>query len=156
MLVQVLAAAVFFLVLFSLFRFAMGLRWAKLSREAGRASLEESGQKVVAELPLPSGEVVFLVEDEEAFAWGTTRVAKASLIGARLRMNGGVLAEHAREGKRLPPPEPPEEYEGGERWDVALYGMDGWVASIPCGVLREGVSREVAATVFEAVRGAIA
>jgi hypothetical protein len=156
MLIQIVAAALFLFVLFTLFRFAMGLRWAKLSREAGRASAAEAGRRVVAELPLPSGEVVFLVEDAEAFAWGTTRVMKAAVAGARMRLNGAVLAEHARERARLPPPEPPGEYEGGERWDVALYGEDGYLASIPCGVLREGVSREVAAAVFEAVRRAIA
>jgi hypothetical protein len=66
-----------------------------------------------------------------------------------------VLAEHALEGLRLPPPAPPEEYEGRERWDVALYGRDGLLESIPCGALREGVSREVAATVFAAVKTAI-
>jgi hypothetical protein len=66
-----------------------------------------------------------------------------------------VLAEETREGVRLPPPSLPEEYEGRETWDVALYGRDGLLASIPCGVLREGVSREVASTVFAAVVKAI-
>ena len=99
---------------------------------------------MVAELPLPSGEVAFLAEDALSFSWGENRVAKADIAGVRMRLNGGVLAEHAREGVRLPSPSPPEEYEGRERWDVALYGTEGLLASIPCGTLREGVSREVA------------
>ena len=52
---------------------------------------------------------------------------------AALLLNGGVLAEHALEGLRLPLPAPPEEYEARERWDVALYGRDGLLESIPCG-----------------------
>jgi hypothetical protein len=156
MVIQILAFAVFLFVLFSLFRFAMGLRWAKVSRESERASAEGEGRRVVAELPLASGEVTFLAEDPLAFSWGEIRVAKADVAGVRMRLNGGVLAEHARDGVRLPSPSPPEEYEGRERWDVALYGTEGLLASIPCGVLREGVSREVAATVFAAVKRGVA
>jgi hypothetical protein len=153
LLLQALAAGVFLLLLFALFRFAMGLRWAKLSREGARAEAERGGRRVVAELPLPSGEVALLVEDEGGFSWGAgVRIEKASLVGVRMRLNGGVLAEHVREGVRLPPPEAPEEYEGRERWDVAAFSGDGSVAVIPCGRLREGVSREVAAAVFAAVK----
>lgn len=156
MLIQILAFAVFFYFLFSLFRFAMGLRAAKLAREDERASAQDEGRQVVAELPLPSGEVAFLAEDSVSFSWSETRVAKADIAGVRMRLNGGVLAEHARDGLRLPPPSPPEEYEGRERWDVAVYGTEGLLASIPCGTLREGVSREVASTVFAAVKRAVA
>lgn len=156
MLVQIVAFAVFCYFLFSLFRFAMGLRSAKLAREGERACAEGEGRRVVAELPLPTGEVAFLAEDALSFTWGETRVAKADVAGVRMRLNGGVLAEHVRDGVRLPPPSPPEEYEGRERWDVVLYGASGLLASIPCGVLREGVSREVAATVFAAVKKAVA
>jgi hypothetical protein len=157
MLVQVLAGAILLFLLFSLFRFAMGLRWAKVSRETARAEVEGEGRRVVAELPLTTGEVVLLTEDERGFSWGAgSRVDKSGLVGVRMRLNGGVLAEHAREGVRLPPPEPSEEYEGRERWDVAVFAADGSVTSIPCGVLREGVSREVAATVFAAVKRAVA
>lgn len=155
-LVQVLAAAAFLLIAFSLFRFALGLRWAKVSREAARAEVEHTGGKIVAELPLPSGEVAFLTEDATGFAWGDRRVEKARIAGVRMRLNGGVLAELAQDGVRLPPPEPPEEYEGRERWDVAVFAADGRLEAIPCGVLREGVSREVAATVFEAVKRSMA
>jgi hypothetical protein len=157
MFVQVLAGAILLFLLFSLFRFAMGLRWAKVSRETARAELEGQGRRVVAELPLATGEVVLLTEDEDGFYWGAGgRVSKTALLGVRMRLNGGVLAEHVREGKHLPPPEASEDYEGRERWDVAVFAEDGSVTSIPCGVLREGVSREVAATVFETVKRAMA
>ena len=155
-LVQLVAAAAFLLFAFSVFRLAMGLRWAKVSREAARQGAEDAGQRVVAELPLPSGEVAFLVEEATAFTWGDLRCEKARIAGVRMRLNGGVLAEHAKGGVRLPPPEPPEEYEGRERWDVALFAASGFLAAIPCGILREGVSREVAATVFAAVKRVVA
>ena len=155
-LVQVVAAAAFLLFAFSVFRLAMGLRWAKVSREAARTLALDAGRRVVAELPLPSGEVAFLVEDATGFAWADRRCEKARIAGVRMRLNGGALAEFAKDGVRLPPPEPPEEYEGRERWDVALFGAEGFLEAIPCGVLREGVSREVAATVFEAVKRAVA
>jgi hypothetical protein len=154
--VQVVAAFAFVLVLFSLFRLAMGLRWAKVVRETARAEAGGEGRRLLAELPLASGEVVFLVEDESALAWGEERCDKSRIAGVRMRLNGGVLAEHASPGVTLPPPEASEEYEGRERWDVALFSRDGFLASIPCGVLREGVSREVASTVFEAVRRVVA
>jgi hypothetical protein len=155
MLLQILAAAVFLSFLFSLFRFAMGLRWAKVSREALREEAGVGGRRVVAELPLPSGEVAFLSQDERGFAWGEESVDVADVIGLRMRLNGGVLAEWTRDGVRLPPPAPGEEYEGRERWDVAIFERGGRVALIPCGVLREGVSREVAASVFQAVKRAL-
>ena len=155
-LVQVVAAAAFLLFAFSLFRFAMGLRWAKVSREAARSEVLDAGQRLVAELPLPSGEVAFLVEDATGFAWGEERCPKARIAGVRMRLNGGVMAEFARDGVRLPSPEPPEEYEGRERWDVALFAADGFLGAIPCGILREGVSREVATIVFDAVKRGIA
>ena len=154
-LVQLVAAAAFLLLAFSVFRLAMGLRWAKVSREAARAEGLAAGRRVVAELPLPSGEVAFLMEDAAGFAWGDRRCEKAGIAGVRMRLNGGVLAEFAKDGVRLPAPEPPEEYEGRERWDVALFAADGFLEAIPCGVLREGVSREVAGTVFEAVKRAV-
>ena len=155
-LVQVVAAAAFLMFAFSLFRFSMGLRWAKVSREAARSEAQDGGQRLLAELPLPTGEVAFLLEDATAFAWGKERCEKSRIQGVRMRLNGGVLAEFVKDGVRLPSPEPPEEYEGRERWDVALFGADGFLGSIPCGILREGVSREVAAIVFEAVKRGVA
>ena len=51
-------------------------------------------------------------------------------------------------------PEPPlaEAYEGRERWEVELYLRDGRRLQVPCGTLREGVSREAALAVFAAVK----
>jgi hypothetical protein len=134
----------------------MGLRWAKVSREATRKAEEGAGRRVLAELPRAQGDVVLFVEDALGFGWGDVRVGKDVIAGARMRLNGGVLAEFARPGTFLPPPVPPEDYDGRERWDVLVFRDDGSSLSVPCGTLREGVSREVASTVFEAVRRAAA
>jgi len=75
-------------------------------------------------------------------------------VGARLLVNGAVLRECARL-RTLPPPSAPEEYEGRERWEVALFLESGAEARIPCGALREGVSREIAGRAFEAARAAV-
>jgi hypothetical protein len=154
MIVQVLAAAVFLVAVFWLFRLAMGLRWAKVSREEARARAEARGRTVVAEIPLPNDDVVFLMEDEERFAWASHELGKADIAGARLLLNGGIVGEFAEDGLRLPPPRPPDDYEGRERWDVAVFLRDGGSMTIPCGRMREGVSREIAGRVFEAVRRA--
>jgi hypothetical protein len=156
MLIRVVAFALLVVALWRAFRLSMGLRFAKLSREEARSAEEARGGKVLAELPLPDAEMVFLVEDAGAFRWGSARLAKSSILGARLMVNSAVLQEFAGAGERLPPPQPPEEYEGRERWEVRVFLRGGGTTSIPCGTLREGVSREIAGRVFAAVKGAVA
>jgi hypothetical protein len=154
MLIRLAALALLLMALWRIFRLAMGLRFAKLSREEARVAEEATGGRVLAELPLSDAEVVFLVEDAKAFRWGGAQVAKADVRGARLIVNGAVLQEFAEPGERLPPPEPPEEYEGRERWEVRVFRRGASPTAIPCGTLREGISREIAGRVFEAVRKA--
>src|SRR5215470_9658168 len=155
MLVQVLALAILVFVLWTVFRFAMGLRWAKVSREDARATEQARGRRVLAELPVAEDEIVFFLEDEAGFYWGRRQARKPAIRGARLLLNGAVMASFHREGEELPEPEQPQEYEGRERWEVVLY-LDGRSAErIPCGSVREGVSRDIASRVFEAVRAAV-
>jgi hypothetical protein len=155
MLIRFAALALLVVALWRVFRLAMGLRFAKVLREEARRAEEGSGRKVLAELPLPDAEVVFLVEDAESFRWGSAHLAKAEIRGARLMVNGAVLKEFTAAGERLPAPEPPEECEGRERWEVRVYRGEPSAVAIPCGTLREGISREVAGRVFEAVRAAV-
>jgi hypothetical protein len=156
MLIRLAALALLVVALWRVFRLSMGLRFAKVSREEARAAAETNGGKVLAELPLPDAEVVFLVEDAEAFRWGSARLAKAEVGGVRLMVNGAVLQEFAAAGERLPAPQPPEEYEGRERWEVRVFRRGGGATTIPCGTLREGISREIAGRVFEAVTAVLA
>jgi hypothetical protein len=154
--IQLLALAVFLAVVFRIFRFAMGLREAKRARERDRASEEARGRRVVAEIPLGEGGIVLFTEDEQVFTWGVSSLAKSDVAGGRLLLNGGILREFARAPGTLPAPAPPEEFEGRERWEVAVFLRDGRVARIACGSLREGVSREVAGRVYAAVEQASA
>jgi hypothetical protein len=152
--IRALAFVAFLVVVFQLFRYAMGLREVKRQRERHRAAEEDRGRRVLAEIPLSDAEVVLLVEDESSLSWGGSRLAKADVAGGRLLLNGGILREFSRVPGLLPPPSPPEEFEGRERWEVAAYTRGGAVVRIPCGTLREGVSREIAGRVYEAVERA--
>jgi hypothetical protein len=155
MLVRLLAAAALVAFLWSLFRFAMGLRAAKLAREEERAAEAAQGRRVVAELPLVEGVVLFL-DGGDTFAWAERSAGKRDLRGARVFLNDAVLASCARPGVSLPPAPAvaPEDDEGGERWRVDLY-VEGATLDVPCGRLREGVSRETAWRVYAAVRAEI-
>jgi hypothetical protein len=151
-LLRLLAAAALLVLLWSLFRFAMGLRFSKVVREEARRAEEDRGRRIVAEIPSASGELVFFLEDAEGFYWGAGEARKRDIGGGRMLLNGGVIASFTRGRSVLPEPPAAEEYEGRERWDVLLYLVGGEVRQIPCGVLREGVSREIAARVFAAVK----
>ena len=151
LLVRVLAAAALLLLLFWLFRLAMGLRWSKVVRERDRRELESRGRRLVAELPRAAGDLTLFVEDAAGFRWGEQLVDKAELEGVRLLVNGRAVDSSARRGAALPPLEGHEEYEGRERWDVLLYLRGGRTLEIACGTLREGVSREAAQRVFAAL-----
>jgi hypothetical protein len=151
--IRIAAAAFLALLLFRMFRLAMRMRFTKLERERERTAQESQGRRVVAELPLEDGIMLFL-EDDLSFSWGDSRVERSEVVGARLLMNGGIVAEVTREGHSLPAPASPVEFDGSERWEVELL-VAGAVRRVPCGRLREGVSREAAAQVFEAVRGAV-
>lgn len=153
MLIQILVATALVLFLWSVFRFAMGLRFAKVSREEARCAEEARGRRVVTEIPLPD-DLLFFLEDARGFYWGANEAGKSGIVGARVLLNGGVISAFARNGFALPEPPPADEHEGRERWDVLLYMKDGTVVTVPCGALREGVSREVAARIFDAVRTA--
>src|SRR5262249_41487603 len=128
-------------------------RLAKLDREEARVAEEARGRRVVAELPVAGSGTQFLLEDETSFHWGAATLPKADIAGARLLLNGGVLKEFAG-GSLLPPLDPPREYEGGELWVVLVYRRSGGRAEIPCGALREGVSREIAGRAFAAIEAA--
>jgi hypothetical protein len=76
-------------------------------------------------------------------------VSRSEVRGARLLLNGAAMDSF---GGPLPDATPPEEFEGRERWEVALFLRDGRTAVVHCGTVREGVSREAAALVYAAVK----
>jgi hypothetical protein len=153
MLVKLLAAAVFVVLVFRLLNFALGLRAQMRAREEERATQQARGRRVVAELPLEAGVCLFL-EDAAGFYWGENEVGKEQLSGARLVLNGGVVAQAARPGVSLPAPGASAEWDGSEQWEVRLHLAAGGTRQVPCGRLREGVSRDAAGAVFEAAKQA--
>jgi hypothetical protein len=153
-LIQAGAAAVLLFALWRAFRFAMALRAQQVFREEARRAFEARGQRVVAEVPQASGELVLFIDEGEAFRWRELHLRKADITGARMLLNGAVMASESRDGAPLPVPPPAEEYEGRERWTVLIY-MSGSTVEIPCGTVREGVSREVARRVYDAVRAPV-
>jgi len=154
MLPRVLAGLLFLFLLGWLARLALALRFAKLDREEARLAEEAQGRRVVAELPRGHSGTQFLLEDGTSFRWGEATLSKEDIAGARLLLNGGVLQEFAGKGAVLPPLDPPRELEGGELWSVLVYRRSGGRAEIPCGALREGVSREIAGRAFAAMQAA--
>ena len=149
MLIKVVAAILLAAFLLWLLRLALGLRWAKVSREAARRAEQERGRRVVAELPLSSGEIVLLLEDDDTFRWDAVFVTKDTILGARMLMNGGILAECSRPPFVAPAPPPPEESDGRERWEVVLT-REG-AATIPPGRCVRG-QPETAPRAYGAVR----
>jgi len=154
--IKIAALLALLALLWSLFRLSMGLRWAKVSRESARREEEGRGRRIVAELPSSDGTLGFFAEDHAGFYWPAGEAGKSGLRGARLLLNGGVIAATARVGEALPDPPVPEPFEGRERWEVVLYATGGHHHTIACGTVREGVSREIATRVFDAVRAALA
>jgi hypothetical protein len=154
-LIRVLAAAALVLALWKLFRFAMALRFAKLLREEQRQASEASGRRLVAELPSHQGELVLFHESATSCFYGEREVPKLEIVAARLFLNGRIVDQAFRPGASAPEASWAEEYDGRERWDLRLDFRTGEPLTIPCGMLREGVSREAATRVFRAVAASI-
>jgi hypothetical protein len=150
-LIQWAAALVFLLALWRWFRFTMGLRYARVLREEAREAMEAGGRRVVAEVPTRKGELELFAEDAETYFWTAHTIPKSGITGARLLLNSGVMAASARAGTRLPDPEIPTEYEGREHWIVRVYRGTEPPVDVDCGTIREGVSRDAARAVYEAV-----
>jgi hypothetical protein len=153
LLVQVIASLLFLAFLWSLIRFAVGLRFEKRAREKALDREESEGRRVVAEVPLEA-RMLLVLDDGDALIWDQERLEYAEIAGARMLLNGGTLASVARPGFELPDGDAGEDVER-ERWEVRLYRRDGTIRDLGCGSLREGVSREIATRVFDAVRAAI-
>ena len=151
--IQVGAALLFLAAVWIPLRFALGLRYAKVVREEAREA--QAGPRRRRD-PVGRGSRRFLHRiGRRIRAALDGRVAKADVVGGRLLLRGGAIGEFARAGVSLPAAAPSSDYEGRERWDVVLHLADGSITTIACGILREGVSRDVATRVFEAVRAAL-
>lgn len=154
-LIRALAAVALVFALWKLFRFAMALRFAKLLREEDRQANQASGRRLVAEVPTHQGDLVLFHESASSFFYGEREVEKQGIVAARLFLNGRIVDQTFRPGAAAPDASWAEEYDGRERWDLRLDFRTGAPLTIPCGMLREGVSREAATRVFRAVATSI-
>jgi hypothetical protein len=154
MVVKILAGIGLLVLVWVLLRYALALRYAKIARERSRAEEESRGRRVVAEIPADEGLALF-TEDQDRFYWAGREVRKREIAGVRMLVNGAAAATAARPGAALPDPPAAESSEGRERWEVVLYLRDGGAALVRCGSLREGISRDIAARVYEAARAAV-
>jgi hypothetical protein len=153
LLVRVCASLLFLAFLWSLIRFAVGLRFEKRAREKALDLEELEGRRLVAEIPLDA-RMLLVLDDGDALIWDKERLEYAEIAGARMLLNGRALASVARPGFDPPQGDAGEDVVERERWEVRLYRRDGTTRDLGCGSLREGVSREIATRVFDAVRAA--
>jgi hypothetical protein len=107
-------------LLWSIFRLSMGLRWAKVSRESARREEEGRGRRIVAELPSSDGTLGFFAEDHAGFYWPAGEAGKSGLRGARLLLNGGVIAAWRARARPFP---------SRRRWSPSRDAKDGRLPS---------------------------
>jgi len=152
--IEIIASLVLIVALFGFFRFAMGLRYAKILREQALQRESSRGRRVIAEVPTPEGTIELFREDDAEFYWSGDRISKRGLSGVRLVLNGAVMAQVQIPDAVLPVAPVPEEFEGRERWEVVAYHATSDPTLIACGNLREGVSRDAARAVYDALKSA--
>lgn len=150
--------AVVLVVLLVLFALSMAttLRWRFRDHERVRRELRDAGRTIVAEVPADD-RLEFFSEDAGAFYWSGETIAKGAILAAQLLISGAPLAavRARRAGAPRAADSPAEAGEvERERWDVAIETDAGRVL-VECGSIRQGVSQELARTVFEAVRRAV-
>ena len=148
------------LVALGLFLFALGLastlRFHRLGRERERRELQAAGRKVIVEVPTRDGLTLFSAA-EDHFHWGETAIAKDDIRLVRVLINGSPIATHA--ARRCPSKDHgssgafTDRPDGiaHDRWDVLVRTEVG-DALVECGSIREGVSRELARSVFDAIK----
>jgi hypothetical protein len=114
------------------------------------------GRRVVAEIPVTE-ELVLFTEDDRQFHYGDQAVDKATIVAARVLINGApiaaVLSERFSSALDRHPTSFEDRPEGiaRDRWDVAIE-TTGDTMLVECGAIRERVSQELARAVFDAVK----
>jgi translation elongation factor EF-4 len=154
---EVFAAAVALLLLFAAASLSTTLRGYRHRRRRAQDRQLTLGRTIVAELPT-SDDLVLFSEDAAAFYYGDRAIPKSSIVGARLLINGRPIAavgershHDGADANDAAIVEVPEEGIPRDRWDVAIE-TDAATTIVECGSVRERVSQELGAAVFEAVK----
>jgi len=139
---------------------ATTLQTYRRRRRRLRDSERALGRTILAEIPAGNDLVLFSA-DASRFYYGEQSIDKDLIVAVRVLINGAPIA--AAVSPRYPeavdrqPTSFEDRPEGiaRDRWDVAIETVTGTVL-VECGAIRERVSQELARSVFEAVRDAIA
>jgi hypothetical protein len=151
------AAALAFGLLVLAASLATTLRMFRKQRRRAREDERTLGRTIVAEIPAQDDLTLF-TEDADQFHYGVRSIDKRQIVGARILINGAVIAACGSARRDAPgavrTTETIDDRPEGiarDRWDVAIDTLDGTVV-VECGAIRERVSQELARAVFDAVR----
>ena len=137
---------------------ATTLQLYRRRRQRARDSERALGRRIIAELPVGDGLVLFS-EDDVRFHYGEQSVDKDLIAAARVLINGAPISatvSRAHGSNALHPTSFDDRPEGiaRDRWDVAIETTRGTVL-VQCGAIRERVSQELARAVYDAVKSDI-
>lgn len=142
---------------------ATTLQFYRRRRERERAGQRALGRTLVAEIPAGDDLAIFS-EDDHCFYHGERTIQKATIVAARVLINGIPIASAAssRAPVRAQSSHVEDRPEGiaRDRWDVAIDtlapdappGALPTIVLIECGAIRERVSQELARAVFDAIK----
>jgi hypothetical protein len=149
-----IAAIVLLLVAASL---ATTLQTFRRRRRRARATEQDQGRTVIAEIP-GDEDLVLFTADATQFHFRDGAIDKTAIVAVRVLINGSPIAaylsrRHAGQAERQATSfEDRPEGIARDRWDVAIETASGMML-VECGAIRERVSQELARTVFDAVKG---
>jgi hypothetical protein len=134
---------------------ATTLRFYRRRRARTRASQQDLGRTIVAELPTAEDLVLFS-EDDARFYYGSQPIDKTGIAAVRVLINGAPIAaavsrRHRTDARDATHFEDRPEGIARDRWDVAIETVTGTVL-VECGAIRERVSQELARAIFDAVK----
>ena len=135
---------------------ATTLQGFRRRRQRARDVERALGRTLIAEIPAEDDLVLFS-EDDTRFHYGERSIEKATIVAARVLINGTPIAAYVStrlDARRTAPATSFEDHPEGiarDRWDVAIETIAG-TTLVECGAIRERVSQELARAVFDAVR----
>jgi hypothetical protein len=151
-----LVALILLLVAVGLIATLQGYRRRRLTAEIVE---REKGRWIVAEIP-GGADLILFSEDVEHFYYGALPIPKASILAARVLVNGTPIAATVSPRRGVSAALQPTAFEdrpdgiARDRWDVAIETEEG-VTLVACGAIRERVSQELARRVYDAIRAAL-
>ena len=155
---DLIAAAVAVALIYVVLSLATTLHDSRRARRRKQDAERNRGRRIIAELPV-GDDLTLFSEDDTRFHYGARVVEKASILAARVLINGSPIAAvtstRAPQGS-LQPTSFEDRPEGiaRDRWDVAIETNDGTLL-VECGAIRERISQELARAIFDVVKASV-